>query len=136
MHIIKKYNIDLIVSNLCFQWFKNPLEMYAFYQQYASICISVLEDNSFYQWYDSIQSVLPNYIPPITTISTDYQHHEGYHIRYKSGFDFLKSQQKLGTLSYQPYKISTWHIKQACYFFQEKHNNIISYFPNILTNCL
>jgi SAM-dependent methyltransferase len=133
--IIQHHNIDLIVSNLCFQWFDRPLEIYNLYQHYANICISTLTDNSFYQWYDSIQSVIPCYKPPITTISAnDFCNHHGYHIRYQSGFNFLRSQQKLGTLNHQYFHLTPQKIKQACIIFQEKHHNIISYFPSILSN--
>lgn len=133
--IITKNNIDMIVSNLCFQWFDDPDFYIQTYQSYAPICISVLLENSFYQWYESVITQSPDFKPPISMLPNDTTDTLfEYHIEYKNGLDFLQSQKKLGTLVNPNKKLTTKQLKNACKIFEEKHNSIISYYLGIIAD--
>jgi len=135
VNLVKQKNIDLIVSNLCFQWFDDPVAIFDIYKGYSPICISLLGSHSFYQWYEAIQSVSLTFKPPISIIEPRASYlNYAYHIHYKTGLNFLQSQKKLGTLNSKHNILSAQQIRQACYFFEKQHNGIISYFPSILAN--
>jgi hypothetical protein len=128
-HLIQTHKIDMIVSNLCFQWLDDQDFYIQTYHSYAPIYISVLLENSFYQWYKSVITQAPNFKPPISLLPnhiTDKIFE--YHIRYDNGLDFLRSQKKLGTLITKTKPLSVKQIKQACTIFENNYDATISYY--------
>ncbi len=133
--IIKTNKIDMIVSNLCLQWLKNPIDLIKTYQAYAPTYMSILLENSFYQWYESVRTLCPNFKPPISVLPhnmTDiiYQ----YHVRYDTALAFLRSQKHLGTLINTDSTLTVSQLKNACHIFETVYNATISYDLGILIN--
>jgi SAM-dependent methyltransferase len=136
-NILKTHNIDLCVSNLCFQWLNNPYACLQAYQSYVQTYVSVLLDKSFYQWYESVKIIRPNFKPPITLFpenitTTSYDYHCSYH----SGLEFLRTQKYLGTLTSHDYPLSVTELKKACKIFETQHNASISYNIGIIIDYL
>lgn len=132
--IIKQYNIDMIVSSLCLQWIKNPSDLITAYQNYAPTYVTILLEQSFYQWYESIKKICPDFTEPVSLLSSDVVScRDEYHIQYANGLAFLQAQKKLGTLAnhYKPYGVK--QIKQACNIFETDYKSIISYYLGIVS---
>lgn len=132
--IIQDKSVDLIVSNLCLQWLNNPVQIIKTYQSYAPVAISVLLQNSFYQWYDSLRAVSDIFEPPITLLPntiTDIQY--SYHVTYKNGLDFLQTQKNLGTLVSKNKALTIRQLKNACKIFENNYDATISYQLGILS---
>jgi malonyl-CoA O-methyltransferase len=126
--IINTHHIDMIVSNLCFQWLNNPLETIKTYQSYAPVAISVLLDNSFYQWYASVKQVTDNFRPPVRLLpKTITDKCYDYHIQYQDALDFLRTQKNLGTLVNQNTSLTVKQLKNACKIFENIYDATISY---------
>ncbi len=131
--IIKSYKIDLCVSNLCFQWLNNPFFYLKAYQSYVRTSIAVLLDKSFYQWYESVKIIRPNFKPPITLFPPDISNQcYEYHCNYNSGLEFLRTQKQLGTLTSHEYPLSVKELKNACKIFETQHKASISYYIGII----
>jgi SAM-dependent methyltransferase len=133
--LITTNNIDMIVSNLCLQWLKNPADLIKTYQSYAPTYISILLENSFYQWYESVKTLCPNFKPPIFVFPHDmtdmiYQ----YHVQYHTALEFLRSQKYLGTLINTDTALTVNQLKNACHIFENTYNATISYDLGILIN--
>lgn len=133
--IIKNNQIDMIVSNLCLQWLKNPIDLIKTYQAYAPTYISILLEHSFYQWYESVRAICQNFKPPIFLFphnATDISYQ--YHVRYDTALAFLRSQKHLGTLINTDSTLTINQLKNACHIFETTHNTTISYDLGILIN--
>lgn len=139
VHIIKKlcmrYDVDLIVSNLCFQWLPNACDLITEYQNLAPCIFSVLEKGSFDEWYQSVQSVEPDFKPPI--YHSDYPNMimlPEYKLSYPSARAFLKAQKYLGTLSHTGTYLAVPELRAICKIFEEKYHAQITYYPSMCVN--
>jgi trans-aconitate methyltransferase len=131
--IINKNKIDMLVSNLCFQWLGNPCHLIKTYQSYIPTHVSVLLDTSFYQWYESVKKICPNFKPPISLLPRDSVNNiHAYHTQYKTALDFLRSQKQLGTLNNIGNPLTVTQLKNACIFFETVYDARISYDLGIL----
>ena len=137
-NIINKNKIDMIVSNLCFQWLKNPCYLIKTYQNYAETYMSVLLNKSFYQWHESVKTIKPDFLLPISVMSPNItNNHYEYHIKYTNGLAFLRSQKKLGTLGHSVNignRLTVKQLKTACAVFETEYHAKISYYLGIVTN--
>ncbi len=126
-HYIKDNDCDLLVSNLCFQWFENPDYILNIYNKIIPCSVTSLLDGSFESWYQSILAYHSDYKIPIQFMAQSKAVEQwSYGQTYDNAHAFLSEQKKLGTLMGNP-KIKVTKLRQAMRLFEQVHKSKITY---------
>lgn len=116
---------DLIISNMTFQWFENPVHTINRYKKFlkpkGKILFSTLGKNNFWQWQAALDDL--NLSSRMLSAS-QYEHiiqEEEIKTMYQNPFDFAKSLKDMGASSSNQKPLSISQFKQACEIFKSKY---------------